>query len=168
MSEAAREGRPALGLHIHYGHRGLRSVAFHPAPEGFSWKFFKENRNPHLEEAINQWLEEYLEKKQPSFSLPLDWGALSSFTIQVLKQVAAISFGSILSYGQVAHLLGRPEAARAVGGACGRNPFPLFVPCHRVLDASFALRGFSAGGLSVKRELLEFEGAFYQKSSLFI
>jgi O-6-methylguanine DNA methyltransferase len=59
----------------------------------------------------------------------------------------------VLSYAEVAEAIGKPKAVRAVGGACGANPIPLFVPCHRVLAANHRLGGFS-GGLEWKRTLL--------------
>ena len=62
-----------------------------------------------------------------------------------------------MTYGELAALAGRPAAARAVGAACGANPVPLIVPCHRVLAAGGGIGGFG-GGLELKRALLEREG----------
>ena len=66
-----------------------------------------------------------------------------------------------MSYGEIARAIGKPKAVRAVGGACGANPVPIFVPCHRVLAANNKLGGFS-GGLSWKRTLLAREGASFR------
>jgi O-6-methylguanine DNA methyltransferase len=68
-----------------------------------------------------------------------------------------IRTGQTRSYGEIASAIGKPNALRAVGGACGANPIPVFVPCHRVLAANRKLGGFS-GGLNWKRKLLEREG----------
>jgi methylated-DNA-[protein]-cysteine S-methyltransferase len=68
-----------------------------------------------------------------------------------------IGCGRAWSYKEVARAIGRPNAVRAVGGACGANPIPVLVPCHRVLAANYGLGGFSAG-LDWKRMLLEREG----------
>ena len=68
-----------------------------------------------------------------------------------------IPFGQTRSYGEIARAIGRPKGMRAVGGACGANPIPVLVPCHRVLAAKGKLGGFS-GGLDWKRTLLEREG----------
>ncbi len=68
-----------------------------------------------------------------------------------------IGCGRTLSYGQVAAAIGNPKALRAVGGACGANPVPVFVPCHRVLAANDGIGGFSSG-LDWKRKLLAREG----------
>ena len=68
--------------------------------------------------------------------------------------------GTTRSYGEVARAVGRPDGARDVGGALARNPWPILVPCHRVVAANGRLTGFSApGGLATKRHMLELEGA---------
>ena len=80
---------------------------------------------------------------------------LTPFTVEVHRLLARIPFGETLTYGEVAAQLGKPGAARAVGGACGRNRSLIVVPCHRVL-ASDGLGGFGAG-LGMKRKLLDHE-----------
>lgn len=82
----------------------------------------------------------------------------SAFALRVWRQIARIPRGEVRSYGRIARALGRPQAARAVGQACGRNPVPLVVPCHRVVASDGSLGGFAAG-LEVKRRLLALEGA---------
>jgi methylated-DNA-[protein]-cysteine S-methyltransferase len=68
--------------------------------------------------------------------------------------------GTTATYGEIARAIDRPDAARDVGAALARNPFPIIVPCHRVLGANGTLTGFSApGGLETKRRMLELEGA---------
>lgn len=143
---------------VQYNRNGIQSVSLHPSNKGVQWTFSTVERNQNIEESVNQWFEEYCMRQEPSIKLPFDWTNLSSFTQEALQAVNSIPFGSLLSYGQVGDLLGRPEAARAVGGACRRNPFILLVPCHRVLDAKFRLRGYSVGGFSIKSDLLRFEG----------
>ncbi len=80
------------------------------------------------------------------------------FQVRVWEELRRIPAGQTRSYGEVARAVGRPGAARAVGAACGANPVPLFVPCHRVLAAGGGLGGFG-GGLPLKRALLLREGA---------
>ena len=75
----------------------------------------------------------------------------------VWKALLEIPFGKTKSYGEIAQAIGKPKAVRAVGGACGANPIPVLVPCHRVLAANKQLGGFS-GGLNWKRTLLAREG----------
>lgn len=87
---------------------------------------------------------------------------LTDFQISVYEACASIPFGEVRTYSQLAAEIGRPGAARAVGGALRRNPVPILVPCHRVVGSDGSLRGFGgsrAEGLEVKRWLLELEGA---------
>ncbi len=81
----------------------------------------------------------------------------SEFQKSVWRQLRKISRGKTKSYGEIAKAIGRPKAVRAVGGACGANPIPVLVPCHRVLAANKKIGGFS-GGLDWKRRLLAREG----------
>jgi methylated-DNA-[protein]-cysteine S-methyltransferase len=92
--------------------------------------------------------------------IPLDERGLDEFRRAVYAATREIEPGTTHSYGQVARAIGRPDAARDVGAALARNPFPIIVPCHRVVAANGALTGFSApGGLATKRKMLELEGA---------
>jgi methylated-DNA-[protein]-cysteine S-methyltransferase len=79
------------------------------------------------------------------------------FQKKVWAAIEKIPFGKTKSYGEIAAQIGHPGASRAVGAACGANPLPLFVPCHRVLAANGRIGGFS-GGLAVKKLLLRHEG----------
>jgi O-6-methylguanine DNA methyltransferase len=88
---------------------------------------------------------------------PLDWTGKTEFQKSVWRQMLKISAGKTKSYGEIASAIGKPKAVRAVGGACGANPVPVLVPCHRVLAANKKLGGFS-GGLDWKRSLLAREG----------
>jgi O-6-methylguanine DNA methyltransferase len=88
---------------------------------------------------------------------PLDLSAGTSFQQAVWQALQGIPAGQTLSYGEVARQVGKPGAARAVGAACGANPIPVLVPCHRVLASGGALGGFTAG-LDWKRRLLAREG----------
>lgn len=90
----------------------------------------------------------------PSFA----WPESTPFTLRVWRALAAIPRGTTMEYGAVAGKIGRPGGSRAVGRACGANPLPLFIPCHRVLPKDGTLGGFT-GGLPWKRLLLEREGA---------
>jgi len=91
----------------------------------------------------------------------LDMALVPPFNRRVYEIARAIPPGSTLSYGEVAARLGDPTAARAVGQALGDNPFPIVVPCHRVLAAQGKMGGFSApGGTATKRRMLTIEGAF--------
>lgn len=90
----------------------------------------------------------------------LDERNLEPWRQEVYAATRRILPGRTVTYGGIARAIGRPEAARDVGAALARNPYPIIVPCHRVLAASGALHGFSApGGLETKRRMLELEGA---------
>jgi O-6-methylguanine DNA methyltransferase len=88
---------------------------------------------------------------------PLDWSGKTEFQKSVWRELQNISPGKTKSYGEIAEAIGKPNAVRAVGGACGANPIPVIVPCHRVLAANKKLGGYS-GGLEWKRSLLTREG----------
>jgi methylated-DNA-[protein]-cysteine S-methyltransferase len=75
----------------------------------------------------------------------------------VLEELVRVRYGEVATYGALAARVGKPRAARAVGGALNRNPIPIVVPCHRIVGASGALVGY-AGGLERKQALLELEG----------
>ncbi|MFL5684879.1 MAG: methylated-DNA--[protein]-cysteine S-methyltransferase [Chloroflexota bacterium] len=99
----------------------------------------------------------------------LDEHAIDPFRRAVYAATRVIPPGSTATYGDIARAIGRPDAARDVGAALARNPFPIIVPCHRVVGANGKLTGFSApGGLATKRRLLELEGApGYGQQTLF-
>ena len=101
--------------------------------------------------------------------ITLDLAGIPPFHERVYMEARRILPGHTRTYGELAHTLGKPGAARAVGQALGANPFALIVPCHRVLAAGGRLNGFSAyGGIHTKQRLLEIEGALPRKAdSLF-
>jgi methylated-DNA-[protein]-cysteine S-methyltransferase len=120
------------------------------------------NGSALLVEAARQ-LDAYFAGELKDFDLPLR-PAGSPFERQVWAQMQAIPFGETRSYGDLAAALG--SAPRAVGGACGKNPIPIVIPCHRVL-AKGGMGGYSgAGGLKTKRTLLALEGALAGELSL--
>jgi len=88
----------------------------------------------------------------------LDWSQLTPFQRRVLEVVACIPSGMKLTYGEVARRIGKPAASRAVGAAIGNNPWPVLIPCHRVVGAGGKLTGFTApGGVETKRKMLALE-----------
>ena len=101
--------------------------------------------------------------------IPLDDTSIEDFQRRVLWATRAVDPGQTTTYGAIARSVGTPNDARAVGAALGRNPWPIVVPCHRVLAADGALHGFSApGGLVTKRRMLEIERApGFDQPSLF-
>jgi methylated-DNA-[protein]-cysteine S-methyltransferase len=152
--------QPSFNVNVYYERGVIECVKLNPhfSPE-IICNFFSVQKDEKIEEVVYQWFIAYYAKKTLPI-LPLNWFALTPFTQQALRAVNAISFGTTKTYGDIAGIIGNPRAARGVGSACRRNPYPLFIPCHRVIDASRKLRGYSAGGISVKVLLLEFEGVY--------
>ena len=116
--------------------------------------------HPLLQEVARQ-LQEYFSGRLISFDLPLDFNG-TEFQKSVWAALLHIPFGETRSYGEIARDIGRPSASRAVGAANGRNPLSIIAPCHRVVGSTGALTGF-AGGIEVKRHLLDHERAVLQR-----
>lgn len=111
--------------------------------------------------AASQQLRAYLAKERTQFDLPIDWSWMTPFQATVLQAVAAVPYGRLSTYKQIAAELGQPTAVRAIGRANATNPMPLVLPCHRVLGADGKLHGYSApGGLETKAWLLRLEGSW--------
>jgi methylated-DNA-[protein]-cysteine S-methyltransferase len=102
-------------------------------------------------------LDQYFAGERHAFDLPLDLRA-PDFQRAVLTELARVPYGEVATYGELARRIGKPRAARAVGGALNRNPIPIVLPCHRVVGAGGALVGY-AGGLERKQLLLALERA---------
>jgi methylated-DNA-[protein]-cysteine S-methyltransferase len=113
--------------------------------------------SPAQLDKVRRELDLYFEGNLESFDLPLDWRLSHGFRLKVLRAIARIPYGQTRNYTEMATRAGNERAVRAAGSACGSNPIPLVVPCHRVLRSSGALGGY-AGGLPMKEALLELEG----------
>jgi methylated-DNA-[protein]-cysteine S-methyltransferase len=111
--------------------------------------------------AIEQ-LDEYFTGERREFDLDLDPRG-TAFDRAVWAQLREIPYGETTSYGEIARAIGRPDRARAVGAANGRNPLPIVIPCHRVIGADGSLVGYG-GGLELKRRLLELESGAVQQT----
>ncbi len=114
-----------------------------------------------LDEARRQ-LDLYFDAKLTAFDLPLDWQLTHHFRRRVVRAIHRIPYGQTRSYTQIATSAGNERAVRAAGTACGANPIPIVVPCHRVLRSGGALGGYG-GGLPMKEALLELEGALQSR-----
>ena len=114
-------------------------------------------RSPERTAAARLQLQEYFAGRRTSFELPLAEHG-TPFQREVWAAIRSIPFGRTMSYAQVASRIGRPGAARAVGGASGANPVCIIVPCHRVIGSDGSLTGF-AFGEEAKRRLLALESA---------
>ena len=110
--------------------------------------------SPLVSEAVAQ-MRAYFDRRLARFDLPLDWGY--GLHAPVRRAMATIPMGETRTYGQIAKAVGAP--AQAVGQACGANPLPILIPCHRVTGTDW-FGGFSApGGVETKAALLRHEGA---------
>ena len=101
-------------------------------------------------------LSQFFSGHRHDFSVPVKPMG-SAFQLSVWRELQTIKWGETYSYRDIAKRLGKPTGSRAVGGAVGRNPIPIFIPCHRIVGANGSLTGFS-GGLQNKKKLLECEG----------
>ncbi len=107
--------------------------------------------------AARQQLHEYFRGERQGFDFPMRLRG-DGFRREVLESLLEVPFGKTISYKELGASIGKPNAARAVGGAVGSNPLAIVVPCHRVLASDGGLGGFG-GGLETKRTLLRLEGA---------
>jgi O-6-methylguanine DNA methyltransferase len=119
--------------------------------------------NTILELASGQLSSYFREGLPDGFDLPLDLKG-SLFQQWVWSHLACIPYGAVVSYQELASSIGRPRSARAVGAANSANPFPIVLPCHRVVGSNRELVGFS-GGLDTKIALLELEGLEIKRDS---
>jgi len=111
--------------------------------------------NPFIAECISE-LEEYFSGERQTFTVPLDPEG-TGFQKEVWAELVKIPYGKTISYLNLAIKLGDAKKIRAVGGANGKNPIAIIVPCHRVIGSDGSLTGY-AGGMDKKRWLLRFEG----------
>lgn len=145
-----------------YSERGLASLNF---PVGSMDRTDRGSlAHGDVSPGIRQWhrlttaaLKQVLAGRAPAHLPPFDLSVGTDFQRAVWEAMRRIPFGETRSYGEIARLICRPKAVRAVGGACGANPIPVLVPCHRVLAAHHKLGGFSADP-KWKRTLLRREG----------
>ena len=147
---------PLGGLGVAWSAAGLRRIWFACAdtapPVPAEWR-----RRPEAAFGAGEQLAAYFSGGRAGFDLPVD-ACGTPFQRRVWQALTEIPYGSTSTYGEIARRLGRPRAARAVGGANHRNPLPVVVPCHRVIGAGGSLTGY-AGGLRIKRFLLDLESA---------
>ncbi len=113
-------------------------------------------RDPDALAPVLTQLREYFDGQRRVFAVDVDLQGLSPFAVRVLTITLDVGFGEVRTYGEIATAAGQPGANRAVGGALGRNPIPIIIPCHRVLQGRGRLGGFT-GGLDLKRTLLSLE-----------
>ena len=143
--------------------RGLACVAYTDAGQDAVLERLAARLSPRIvrstarTDAVARELDEYFTGRRTRFDVALDWSLVGDFGRRVLGATAAIPFGDVSTYAQIAALAGSPRGSRATGNALGANPMPIVVPCHRVLRSGGGLGGYT-GGLERKRWLLGLEG----------
>jgi methylated-DNA-[protein]-cysteine S-methyltransferase len=146
---------PVGKLYLYGTEKGLAKVAFDDVAGNFFKDSIVERTTPALAQATRE-LEEYFAGLRENFSVPLDRTFSKDFSLKVHEYISTIPFGKTVSYKNVAEGVGNSRALQAVGSACGSNPIPIIVPCHRVIKTDGTLGGY-AGGLERKQILLAIE-----------
>ena len=141
----------------------LSRIFFECSPEAASAmvkRFYpeaKQSSQPLIEECLKQ-LTEYFLGKRCTFDIQPGIDSLSVFACKVQQALLEVPYGSVVSYGELAARVGSPRAARAVGRVMSSNPFPLLVPCHRVVNADGSFGQYSAAyGTKTKTWLIDLE-----------
>lgn len=143
--------------------KGLVRISFHSEAEDLVLDELARRVSPRVVKSarkvapVARELDEYFAGRRKRFDYPLDWSLVGPYARKVLRATAAIPFGKVSTYREVARKAGNPAASRAAGNALGSNPIPVVVPCHRVLRTGGGLGGYG-GGLDVKERLLRLEG----------
>ncbi len=146
---------PQLSMHSPVGDLTISEEAGRIVSLDWGWGMIQ-TKTPLLKKAKAE-LEEYFDGKRKKFDLPLAPHG-SKFAHHIYTEMRRIPFGKTKTYGDLALLTG--SHPRAVGQACGANPIPIIIPCHRVLGKNEALTGYSGeGGVETKCALLRLEGA---------
>jgi O-6-methylguanine DNA methyltransferase len=155
----------------HYSEKGLAGLDF-PNRDGLVMPNHKSNgravNSKQIPLQILRWhktateaLKSMLAGRKPKALPPLDWTGKTEFQQAVWRAMLKLKPGKTKSYGEIAEAIGHPKAVRAVGSACGANPIPVLVPCHRILAAGRKIGGFGSG-LDRKRDLLGREGITFE------
>jgi methylated-DNA-[protein]-cysteine S-methyltransferase len=154
---------PVGALLVAATERGLCRIAYDAEPERerelLSRTFgLRILRTPLPIDPARRQLDEYFEGKRRRFDLAVDLALQADFNRRVLRELARVPYGEVVTYGELAARAARPRAARAVGTVMNRNPLPIVLPCHRVIGSNGKLVGYG-GGLHRKEALLRLEGA---------
>lgn len=149
---------PSIEAVYHLNVEGISNIELKLTEnKGLCWSISQDKPVAYDLSVLHDWMDTYAQGKQPQVLLPLVKTQFPSFSAKILLHILPrIPFGNSMSYQELAKLAGNYRGYRAAGNACGRNPWPLIVPCHRVLAANQRLGGFSIG-VEIKKRLLEFE-----------
>lgn len=139
---------PLGTLYLILAGSGLRAIDFRKPAGGM--------RRDSAPAAVKKELKAYFETGKEEFSLKFDIASGTDFERKVWLALREIPFGETRTYKWLAEKVGKPKASRAVGQALGRNPLPIVLPCHRIIESDGSIGGYS-GGVDIKRRLLDME-----------
>ncbi|MEK7680185.1 MAG: methylated-DNA--[protein]-cysteine S-methyltransferase [Deltaproteobacteria bacterium] len=152
----------AIGeIHAAGDRRGITDISIGGSKQGFLRQLRERHGHKAIIEgadyrAVFKTLDEYFKGKRTRFGLKVNLIG-RPFDVSIWKALIKIPYGRTVSYEELALMAGHTGAQRAAGSACGRNPVPIIVPCHRVIRKDKGLGGYT-GGLEIKKALLEIEG----------
>jgi methylated-DNA-[protein]-cysteine S-methyltransferase len=146
---------PVGTLQLVASERGLREINFRTATDSPTGTEMPPPATSSILDEAERQLAEYFEQRRVVFDLPLD-PVGTDFQLKAWSVLSTIPYGTTISYAEQARALGDVRKARAVGGANGRNPIPIVVPCHRVIGSNGSLTGFALG-TDLKQALLDLE-----------
>jgi len=142
-------------VNLIFNQHGLNTLDMHPRTDEENPK----GPPPVGFMCVHQWLIDYFNGNCQVVDFPIDWAQFTPFQRRALEAVAAIPYGEVLTYKDVAIKIHQPTAIRAVAHANATNPMPIVIPCHRVIGSDRRLHGYSGpGGLAFKAYLLRLEG----------
>ena len=145
------------------GQGAIDDVTLAFSHDGNFWcELYSRDLFPDEYKTIIEWFQQYANKTPISTtSLRLNFTPIPPFTAKALQAVSSVPFGTTKAYSEIAELIGSPKAMRAVGGACHHNPFPIIIPCHRIVAKQLNGAKPSIGGFAystqMKQNLLDFE-----------
>ena len=131
---------------------GTKSALLASLPRSIEW-----SDGARLMASALRELAAYAKGERTKFTAKLDLSSGTPFQQRVWRVISSIPWGETRSYAWLAAKIGKPKACRAVANACGRNPVPIIIPCHRVIASDGSIGGFSCG-IGMKRKLIELEG----------
>jgi len=150
---------PLGSLYLAASAHGLQEVSRQKSPAPMASSLKSSSPEIRILRQTTQELAEYFAGKRQHFDIPLDLRG-TPFQQQVWRELQKIPYGTTCSYKDIATHIKNPNAVRAVGGANGKNPLCIVIPCHRVISADGSIGGYS-GGLAIKRKLLALEQVYY-------
>jgi methylated-DNA-[protein]-cysteine S-methyltransferase len=149
--------RTKLGpFRVEYSRRGISRIYFPRSCRASAPLAVSQKQTPPFIRKFTRQLQQYADGKRVRWNVPLDLSAGTPFQQSVWRALRMIPRGETRSYGWVAQQIGKSRSSRAVGAACGANPVPIVIPCHRVIAGDDSIGGFG-GGLPMIRRLLALE-----------